>query len=1472
MTTNRFYKRNYKDALDYIIPEVYFTQDLTLSGTQPDAIDSIINSHINFCVNQPTILSISAAGTFSSINEVSSLSRWFIPQNKINNLTAKEFEIQILHPLGICMGDLNGMQCTYYSCPGNECNTNFSGVPYTNIVNVFKDTLFPKIILNSDSLQTTTSGAFSTTPGGTHEYLINRLGWIYFLNTASAGDASSYIASSLADMYVSGTNFSVKDGIKGLSYYVYNNWPSLSSTYPGLLPSDYTSGTTTYVSGTQPLDRLHTLIDVIYSDQYSNKDDTYVRDAFDDYVANSTLLTGRERAGPFSKFIKGVSYSFFDTRDEVERLESLYDIENCPPRLLKYVADLIGWDLKGSNPEGWRRQLLFATTLYKQRGTKKGLYNAITTVLPGVELEESSISEFYESYIPYLAYYLLNTDSALFESLSTWTQEEAFKYTGGEYDPASLDNNVRIVIDHMMLKAVTRFPELFYVKNFKFDLTNPDFVFFYRGRSFSIPPWEEEKFYMDCESTPSFLQFIKNELICLGVSYEHATNFYNYAANNISQKNLDTRFYNNGLLFFTSSINLPPNESTILDNYKVEKYKYLPLWNAKSSHFNVSVSSGSFTDSFFNSTIYTKQDFFQSLSIVDEFSPAKSIPRTHVDLQQVETLSAITFNCPSVRYLLYDISLSGFPGSVQSSGVDIRNIPYAVGGDFPTPDNSSRARNDHTNLPVYKRDFVDSPGDFSQLAGSSVSAVPLTQVDRTNVRRRDFSKTLQKGGWYTRTGRNMPSYFNTSSQGADTEFAPLGFVNILYKYNPVINPYDLDEVSGYPHELNVWSPCWTLNSDKEMSGIYASSTFDIRGSSALVSSTCDSYVRRERTPEFQRVLHKLLDKKYEAEARAIYAENKSLLDTSAYLDPIASLKNTLWSNGSDDTSEIYNFILGNRRFSRDSIDGMHKMFKDYIDYFTNTGIGNGLLDTYTDGGANILSHVYGPLFLNGRFTLDGSALDATVSSTLEATTMATENPFSISDVSSLNNITASSVQDMPVEKTEFRNPYILSGMEFTDFPDSTSKFSFINLDDTNASVDRDNYVINNPLVVVDTKNSFPRLRFNLKDYGANENFLIPERDFKLSVNAAIGTKNSDILGGGNIGAWIHTDVEDDYHGNKVFWNFMPDGSWRKLDAAILQTKGAVNYVKQYLTHSLDYSDQYTIATDPCPAFTSDKDVIVSMQEEDFITRSVDFNTRNIKIKVPYSYFKAKNQVHRTSQNYIVEVFSYDNTALDKFIIFDYVSVVDIRQSSRDIVKHPITYNTYSLPNTVLDDLTFLDSKGNVLPEGTNLDSDSNGNISTSSGDKVTTIVAQSPGQIQSLGILYDQMTIQNPYSWVIDDSSNVVRFEEYLYDGVFSVGASGTVIPSSIILEGKAKGSNVTISEVASISLDGEEILAILREFNRLQTNLGARDKTINAPLYGPEGGSRINYRVAPIWAQNGGVTQFESGNSRQYSDITVEN
>ena len=61
----------------------------------------------------------------------------------------------------------------------------------------------------------------------------------------------------------------------------------------------------------------------------------------------------------------------------------------------------------------------------------------------------------------------------------------------------------------MLLKAVKAFPELFYVKNFKFDLEDPDFVFEYRDRAFNIPPWEEVKFYRDVDLTEDLITFFK---------------------------------------------------------------------------------------------------------------------------------------------------------------------------------------------------------------------------------------------------------------------------------------------------------------------------------------------------------------------------------------------------------------------------------------------------------------------------------------------------------------------------------------------------------------------------------------------------------------------------------------------------------------------------------------------------------------------------------------------------------------------------------------------------------------------------------------------------------------------------------------------------------------------------------------------------------------------------------------------------
>jgi hypothetical protein len=1477
---NKYFKRNFKEALNSGIPTVYQNREVEVSGITTSQVDAIINSHLNFCTHQPSLLNISAVGDLSNINTASGISRWFLTENtKENTFNSRDFEVDILHKLGLCTGRLFGQSCTYVSPSSVITQPTYFGDTYTKILSFMTSSVLPALVLNSSSLETTTASAFDNTASGTHNHLINKLGWAYFLNTSAAEvSPSGYVASALTDMYVSGTNFSIKEGIKGLEYYLWNNWSSVSSVNSTLLPPLYQSATGEYTSGTATLDNLNTLVDIIYSEQIANKDDVYIKEAFDSYIDNGTLLDSQEKAGPFSKFIEGISYSIFDTYNLSEKLRYLYDLDNCPSHLLKHVAELIGWRLRGSDEAGWRRQLRYASNLYKQKGTKDGLYNAITTVLPGTGLDPSAISEFYESYIPYLMYYLLKTDSGLF-TFGEWTPDKAVEYTDGEYSYSDMDYNIRVVIDHILLNAIKRFGDSFYIKTYKFDITDPDFQFFYRGRSFCIPPWEEIKFYRTCDLTLNLLEYLRDQLLCFGVSIPNAKAFYDYIQEH-TLLNSNQNTYSNSFLFFTSSLNLAPNEKDILDKGLADDYDYLTLWNSKSSTFNVSVSSGSFDTAFFSDLIKSKKEFFQSLSIVDEFSPAKSIARTHVDLLHTDNVSGMSVTCPSVRFWMQDVTVSGFQGGSTASGMDMLNIPMFEGNDYPFLDNSGRARNDHTNLPVFKREQVDDPLDFAQLDGSSVSALPLSSnVFRTNIRRRNFSKTLEKGGWTTRTGLNMPSYFNGGTLGSFTDYYALGYVMDQYNYHPVVNYKNLYEVSGWPYNEPFWSDCYGIDSDLSYSGIPISTTFNTRGSTALSAHTCDNYQRRERTDEFVKFLFNLLDKKFTKEAERIYELNKPLIDVSSYLNPIESIKSDLWNKSNIDIDSYYDVILGKRIFSIGSIDGMHKMFKDYISYFTNYGIGNGLLTSYIDGGPNILSHAYGPLYYNGQFTVDGSGLE--VSSNLVNTSPVSTDSFIVTEVSSLSNYTASTAGDMFVGSHEYRNPYLLSGVEFVDTIVETiptyqySDFSIYKISDEYDSPDRDNYNIDNPLVMLKNKGGFARFRFDLKSYGEYENFIIPERKFKLSINSLIGNLNSLTLGGGNVGVWIHTKEETDHHGNKVFWNLMPNGEWKIFNANVLTNKDSIDLVKNTLSHTLDLTQTYTPdGSKECFRESSNTEVLTFLQEKDFITKDIKFHTRNNKIRVPLAYYQSYQQVHRTDQNYIVEVFSYDSAQDLKFFLLDKVSLRDERQNSRTFVKHPMSYRDYS-PRTklMINDFDFYDSSGSLVSSGMQVSADINGNLTSSSGDNLTVHISNVKGPSISKGFLYTQLNLSSEDMWIRPgDSENLYYLASKKYNGLLTIGPSGTISsPSSITISGKKKGSNITKYENVFITLDKEEVLVILREFKRLQAEIGARDKAINASQFGPEGGSRLNYRFAPMWANEGGYSTFES-DSRQYSKLYLEN
>lgn len=81
MAANKKYKRDYLDAVKNVIPTFYFTEDYDISGYQRTATDSLVNSHINFCINQPGLLNISAtqnSADFSSLNTFAGIAPYFI--------------------------------------------------------------------------------------------------------------------------------------------------------------------------------------------------------------------------------------------------------------------------------------------------------------------------------------------------------------------------------------------------------------------------------------------------------------------------------------------------------------------------------------------------------------------------------------------------------------------------------------------------------------------------------------------------------------------------------------------------------------------------------------------------------------------------------------------------------------------------------------------------------------------------------------------------------------------------------------------------------------------------------------------------------------------------------------------------------------------------------------------------------------------------------------------------------------------------------------------------------------------------------------------------------------------------------------------------------------------------------------------------------------------------------------------------
>ena len=347
----KYYKTNYVDVVELITPDVYQNEDLKLSGTEVNPLSRIINTHITAAANISDVLSISAVenSQTSSLNNISGISQYFVKQNQLTRITPVLLEEKLLLPLGTTFANYT---------TSSEFNDYLSG------------TLLPLIIPATGSqkggphhnISTLSALTNSVAPSSVHNYLVDALGWFYFLNTSALGglsySPSSYVLSSFNTLYT-GNTLETVEGVKGFTEYIWKNYETCSTfANLGLIPPEFVSGTADqitevsagqlpiYTSGTQRLENLKTLLDVIYSPHYMDEQDYTVKDAFQNYMDASISLSDLVSKGPYRKFLTMLGFKFADISNEADNLGLIYDIENAKDENLQYIADLIGWRLR----------------------------------------------------------------------------------------------------------------------------------------------------------------------------------------------------------------------------------------------------------------------------------------------------------------------------------------------------------------------------------------------------------------------------------------------------------------------------------------------------------------------------------------------------------------------------------------------------------------------------------------------------------------------------------------------------------------------------------------------------------------------------------------------------------------------------------------------------------------------------------------------------------------------------------------------------------------------------------------------------------------------------------------------------------------------------------------------------------------------------------------------------------------------
>lgn len=1233
LENRNFFKRNYFEALKYILPTYLYDDDREHTPKGDDPVDLIINSHIDMADNFSSIISIdSVPGTiYSSMASFDTMSQFFIKQYNLTNISTQDFEDKILAYLGKKFEDFKEP---------------------SDFEEFVENTLLSSITLNNPDTNT-----FSAIGGSDDikEYLISNLSWVYFLNTSgSSYDPSSYVKGLLVSSLYEGKPVKLNDGIKGITEFVWKN--SLTDYYPSSL---FTSSARSDLSGTQQLEKLKTWNDIIYSPLLSDSSDFRVRDKFNTYSESRLKQIVKIENGPFARLVRALSFLSYDIDNDSEGLSRLYDLEDCPDEFLPLIAELIGWDLFGKEPAKWRLQLRNAVDIYKSVGTKKSIQSTINTVFPkNTAPVESKIVELWESYIPYIIYYSLATNSEYFKNFETWSPNLANDMGIEIHSTSSMDDNIRLAVDKIISEIIEAFPDQFPIKKW-LDEQSP--VFTYRGRDFNIPPFEEYPYYVNAELGSRQIEFITERLKCFGCDQNFVNGVSSYIASTAVTE--DTEVKVGSWLMFASGYTDPPNLDELIRNpLNNDRFDYASLWCGKSSHFRIAFQASEFDFDKGGLDISSTGDAVRFISqSVSKRAPAHSIPIITLEVPATDNFELESSCLPHVKIDSLDIEV-GAGSNNFASGIFL---------------NSYKRGLNTTGAPLGRSDTQ------SLITNKLINVSSIGTVPRNTSRRRSFEKIMPFNGYYDRTGFNMPVGFDMSKELSGI---PLGLIPSSLQYTPVSSHIDLPAI---------WSYCENLSSNNTYYEYDVSNTQNIRGIAGTYQQNTDRATDRGQLPPIYVTMHKLGEKRKEvvsivesnlsatdptnvdlsgldkylenlyyilpfhavnpSEYRIVLAEiaRVEALINGAYQSYTTSATNT----ADESVNPVYTFPNSvydyyNFEFGRDT----HRLYNIYKDHFGRHRLNP---DVMSKDGANIFSHTYGPLIYNHdfRFLPTYAAISNILVNPLKLTV---DGLF----FTGADSYVASSNTDMYVGNYERVASSLIEGVELvlTSGTESDSSFSIVNVPSENASTFSNPFLYDRTLLMSRSGiGSLARVRFDISKYSARSeyplstNFLLPDHKYEFNLKSLITNDNRTLFGGRAVYVWIHTKPE-----SGKMWSYAKNNQWLQHDQ-LLSREDVINKYSHVKSHPsrqrvapVGCIDQ--VFNPPLAAATSNPSPLISITDDDFDTFTVNFNTFNhFMCKVPVAYEKNHGQVHRKSQEYVIEIFISPGES-DSFLVIDQVEL------------------------------------------------------------------------------------------------------------------------------------------------------------------------------------------------------------------------